>query len=106
MKMMILGLLLSTVPALAGEQYLTVTGNSSGFCQGGPMASFCIDQLGQQADREAQQQAQMQCEEMQGNVEFGGNCNHFCNPPMIIEAEQNAFVTCNSNCSVECNTPN
>lgn len=77
-------------------------GNSSGMCNGGVLANYCIDQLKDQAKRDGIRQTETSCSIDGGRLDrFSGNCWGNCSP-LYIPDNQSAFVTCSLNCDADC----
>ena len=103
-----LGFFILTAAASAAEvapATIPIHGNGSatGFCQG-DFGQMCMNQLHDQAEAQARQQADMSCQEQQGIPGFL-NCFTNCNPPFLPPGHVNQFVSCNSNCNGNCQVP-
>ncbi len=90
----------------AYPQAIYTNGFSSGFCQGNGLATFCLDQLKNQAQDNAFRDASVQCQSSRGQlVGLGASCSTYCNPAFIPQG-QNAVVNCQAGCSFNCEIPN
>lgn len=119
MKLFIAIVLLFAIKVSANEQspdqneqietseYLYTSGQYTGFCDGGGMSWFCIDQLKQKANEDAVRQAEFRCSMNHGKLDrFSASCNGYCNPFSIPQGQHSQFVSCNSNCSTRCELNN
>jgi hypothetical protein len=89
-----------------GTTTLFTSGTGFGMCDGSPSGYFCVQQIKQQAEDQAQNQALIQCQLQRGQLEqFSGICNDFCSPFNIPPGSRMQSVNCNANCTYRCDIP-
>jgi hypothetical protein len=105
MASLLISLAMATVSFAASDSTMPIygSGTATGFCSG-TMGQFCLDQIHDRAEQQAQEQASFSCQSEQGTV-GPLNCFTSCNPPFLTPENVNQFVSCNSNCNGTCETP-
>ena len=103
--LMSLGFIIMALPALAQEEaqhitYVDGSGQYSAYCTANDF--FCSRNVQQNAERDATQNAETRCEIDRGTpLTYTATCNTMCNP-IYIPPNTNTWVSCNSNCRIQC----
>jgi len=102
-------IILASVLLISSAAFATLTnydgrGTAQQFCTFSE-ASFCIDNVKSQADEQARQQGEQQCQMNRGNVVNAGFCSDQCIPNYISPGTANTWVSCTSSCEIECDVP-
>jgi len=106
--MKILGFLMSilmSVSVWATMQYSNGYGSASGFCDGSPSGYWCMDNVKQNARRDALSQAEMNCRIHNGTPQpsYTASCySEYCSPFSIPTNAPSQWVSCRSDCSLGC----
>ena len=96
---------LMSVAALARTEYSSGTGFGSGYCGGSMGGPFCLDNLKQQARRDAVSRAELDCRVRGGTPQgsYTASCGfEYCSPSYIPPNAQNQYVSCRSECRLGC----
>ncbi len=80
--------------------YVDGSGYSSGFCRSNDY--FCPKDLHDRSESDGKYQAQTRCYLNHGTpLQYTATCNTYCSPA-YIPPNSNTYVTCNSNCRMQC----
>ena len=81
-------------------------GQYSSYCDAGPGASFCIDQVKVRAQDVATRDAEFSCHMKNGvSKYYSRSCNDYCSPNSIPPGSRSEYITCNSSCTITCEIP-
>ena len=102
---------LKSTPALETDYLLFSTttesglGHAVGYCQGGSSGYFCIDQIKRHARESARRYGEFSCRSHRGTPRtFDAYCHDFCTPFSIPSGSPAQYVTCDSTCTLTCDT--
>lgn len=104
-----LALLVLALPAFADEEiqritYVDGSGQYSSYCMANDM--FCSRNVQQFAERQATQDAETRCEINQGTpLTYTASCNSYCTPA-YIPPNTSTWVSCRSDCRIQCDMKN
>jgi hypothetical protein len=96
---------LMSVSVFARMETSRGSGSASGFCDGGSMGYWCVDNLKQQARRDAISRAELDCRIRNGQPQgsYMASCGfEYCSPGYIPPDASNQYVSCRSDCNLGC----
>lgn len=101
----VLAVLLIALQSQAAFQYVYGSGYGSGFCSGDAFGGWCLRDVQNRAETDADRDADMSCRMKDGFLQYyTRTCNTFCNP-MFLPAGQNTYVSCSARCTYQCEIP-
>ncbi len=94
---------LASASALARTVITNGTGYNSNYCTQ-TQGQFCYDEVKRNAEDQAKNDLQTQCQMQSGSIEFP-SCDTNCNPMFYQYGAPDQYVDCNSRCEGNCQIP-
>ncbi|WP_374073348.1 hypothetical protein [Bdellovibrio bacteriovorus] len=100
-------LLLSQSVFAARTVYVNGRGSERSYCSAND-SYFCLDRAKRQAERDAESDARRNCEIFQRGRALTFTASYFttCNPSHLPPNHDGTWVSCNSDCRMQCEIPN
>ncbi len=96
---------LMSVSVFARMEYMRGSGSAGSFCDGSSSGYWCVDNIKQQARRDAINRAEFDCRIRQGTAQpsYTASCGlEYCSPNYIPPSSPSQYVSCRSECNLGC----